>query len=84
MQNGIITRTERLEKLKANVKWDKDVLLSWEENVAKDNEHTQLLARYAVEDESKSKVTDLVKYMKHEQYCHLYSVKEKQVERLID
>jgi hypothetical protein len=58
LQNGIITHTERLEKLKANVKWDKDVLLSWEENVAKDNEHTQLLARYAIEDESKAKVTD--------------------------
>jgi hypothetical protein len=58
LQNGIITHTERLEKLKANVKWDKDVLLSWEENVAKDNEHTQLLARYTVEDESKAKVTD--------------------------
>ncbi|XP_033609697.1 coiled-coil domain-containing protein 39 isoform X2 [Cryptotermes secundus] len=61
LQNGIITHTERLEKLKANVKWDKDVLLSWEENVAKDNEHTQLLARYAVEDESKSKELELTR-----------------------
>jgi hypothetical protein len=58
LQNGIITHTERLEKLKTSVKLDKDVLLSWEQDMAKDNGHSQLLARYAVEDESKAKVTD--------------------------
>jgi hypothetical protein len=57
LQNGIIAHTERLEKLKASVKLDKDVLLSREEDMAKDNEQNQLLARYAVEDESRAKVT---------------------------
>jgi hypothetical protein len=41
------------------VKWDEDVLLSWEEYIARDDEHSQLLARYMIEDESKAKVNDV-------------------------
>lgn len=59
LQNGIDTHSEKLKKLKANVKWDEDVLLSWEEYIARDDEHSQLLARYMIEDESKAKVNDV-------------------------
>jgi hypothetical protein len=59
LQNGIIIHTEKLQKLKASVKLDKDLLLSLEEDMPKYNGHNQLLERYAVEDESKAKVTDL-------------------------
>jgi hypothetical protein len=59
LQNGIITHTEKLEKLKVNVKWDMDVLLCSEEDIARDDEHSQLLARYTTEDENKVKVSDV-------------------------
>ncbi|XP_021929436.1 coiled-coil domain-containing protein 39-like isoform X2 [Zootermopsis nevadensis] len=61
LQNGIITHTEKLEKLKANVEWDKDVLRCWEEDIARDDEHSQLLARYMTEDESKVKELELTR-----------------------
>ena len=51
-----MTHTEKLEKLKSNVKWDKDALLSWEEEMARGEENNQLLAKYAMEDECKTKV----------------------------
>ncbi|KAJ9581587.1 hypothetical protein L9F63_023234 [Diploptera punctata] len=59
LQNGIIMHTEKLEKLKANVKWDKDALLSWGEEMARGEEDNQLLAKCAIEDESKTKELEL-------------------------
>jgi len=40
------------------VKWDKDALLFWEEDLARHDEDSQLLAKYTIEDESKAKVND--------------------------
>ncbi|XP_069687635.1 coiled-coil domain-containing protein 39 isoform X2 [Periplaneta americana] len=59
LQNSIFTHTEKLENLKANVKWDKDALLAWEEHVARGEENNLLLARYAIEDESRAKELEL-------------------------
>jgi hypothetical protein len=40
------------------VKLDKDALLCWKEDMTRDGEHTHLLTKYAIEDESKAKVND--------------------------
>jgi hypothetical protein len=58
LQKGIFTHTEKLGKLKANVKLDKDALLCWKEDMTRDGQYNQLLAKYAIEDESKAKVND--------------------------
>jgi len=57
-QKGVSTHTEKLEKLKASVKLDKDALLCWKEDMARDGENNELLTKYTFEDESKAKVND--------------------------
>jgi len=57
-QKDFCTHTEKMEKLKSNVKLDKDALLCWKEDMARDDENNELLTKYTFEDESKAKVND--------------------------
>ncbi|XP_047107145.1 coiled-coil domain-containing protein 39 isoform X1 [Schistocerca piceifrons] len=59
MQNDIVRNTDKLEKLKSNIKWDKESLTAWEEHVARKEEDNIMLSRYTFEDESKAKEMEL-------------------------
>lgn len=50
---------ERLEKLKATVRWDKEALVAWDEEVSRGDEDTIILEKFTKEDEIKFKELEL-------------------------
>lgn len=50
---------ERLEKLKATVRWDKEALLAWDEEVSRGDDDTIMLEKFTKEDEIKFKELEL-------------------------
>nr|CAD7404354.1 unnamed protein product [Timema cristinae] len=59
LQNDIFKHTEKLEQLKVNVKWDKNALLAWEEEMARGEEDNYVIVRAFQEDDSRAKELEL-------------------------
>ncbi|KAK6644584.1 hypothetical protein RUM43_000851 [Polyplax serrata] len=59
VQNDIVRSLHNVDKLNATIKWDKDALLAWDEEMTRGDDDTFMLEKFRREDEAKFKELEL-------------------------